>query len=94
MPPHIDSATLDERAEVFGALAAETVQHGPFSGAAAEKDVASEGQHAPGPAGPVPSQTVCFQMFPKSVIHPESSRLKISKSSGGPNYESGLWLAT
>ena len=36
----------------FDALAAESIQNGPFSGAAAEKDVAAEAQNAPAPGGP------------------------------------------
>ena len=92
VPPHIDSAILDESNYVFGALVAETLQNGPFFGPAAEKDVASEAQNAPGPAGPGAAQTFCFHVLLKNDIHPESSSLKISKSCGGPNYESGLWF--
>ena len=59
-PPHIDSATLDERAEVFDAVAAESVQTGGFVGAAAEKHDASEGQNSPGPSGSEASKSLVF----------------------------------
>ena len=49
--PHFDSASLRKGAQVFPALAAESIQSGPFSGAAAEKDIASEARNAPVPGG-------------------------------------------
>ena len=79
VPPFVDSGSLGEGVQVFGALAAEIVEKRPFSGAAAEKDVASEGQNAPGPAGPGAAQTHCFPMFSKNDIHPESSSLVTCK---------------
>ena len=53
MPLRFDSVTLVKGAKVFGALAVESVQNGPFSEAAAENNVASEAQNAPAPGGPV-----------------------------------------
>ena len=76
----------------MNALTSHTLRNRPFSGPAAENNVASETQNAPGPAGPGAAQTDCFQVFSNNNIHPESSSLKISKSCGGPNYESGLWF--
>ena len=82
LPPH--SATVVKGAELFDALAATSIQTGPFSGAAAEKDVASEARRAPVPGGPGASKTVCFQLFLKTEQHPGSARRKMSKSWVGP----------
>ena len=71
-------------AELFGAVAADSIQNGPFSGAAAEKDVASEARSAPVPGGPGASKTVCVPLFLKNDQHPGSARRKISKSWIGP----------
>ena len=68
VPPHIDSATLDERAEVFGALASETVRNGGFAGAAAEKHDVHEGQNAPGLAGSGVAKTLfLFSVFAQTT---------------------------
>ena len=80
MLPRLDSASSCEGAYVFSALAAESIQNGPFSGAAAEKDIASEAQNAPAPGGPGASQTVCVPVLLKNAVHPGSASRKISKS--------------
>ena len=84
VPPRLDSATLVKSSFVFDALAAESVQNAPFSGAAAEKDVASEARNAPVPGWPGASKTVCFPLFLKNEIHPGSASRKFSKSWAGP----------
>ena len=61
--PRVDSTTFGKLCLVFDALAAESVENGPFSGAAAEKDVASEARNAPVPGGPGASKSRCFQLF-------------------------------
>ena len=70
MPPRLDSATLIKLNFVVDALAAESVENEPFSGAAAEKDVAAEARNALVPGGPGASKTICFQLFLKNEIHP------------------------
>ena len=84
MPPRLDLATFVKFSFVFNAVAAESIQNGPFSGAATEKDVASEARNAPVPGGPGTSNTLCFQMFLENNIHPGSASRKISKSWVGP----------
>ena len=69
---------------VFYALAAESIQNGPFSGAAAEKDVASEATNEPVTGGPGASQTIYFPVFLKNEIHPGSASRKFSNLCGGP----------
>ena len=94
VPPRGDSGSLGESAEVAEALAAESVQNGPFSGATAENDVASEAQHAPGPAGPGASQNALFSNVSEQRDTPRIGKPgHLQKSYGGPNYENGLWLA-
>ena len=78
--PRVDPATLVKGNHVVRALAAESIQNGPFSGAAAEKDVASDARSAHVPGGPGASKTVCFQMFLKNEQHPGSACRKMSKS--------------
>ena len=84
MSPHVDSASLGKRGTVFGALSAHSIQNGPLSGAAVEKDVASEAQNAPAPGGPGASQTFVFQVFLKNETRLGSASRKISKSYVGP----------
>ena len=57
----------------FDALAAESIQNGPLSGAAAENNVASEARNAPGPGGPGASKTFLFALFLQNEIHPGSA---------------------
>ena len=83
-PPRLDSATLVKGNHVFDALAAESFQNGPFSGAAAEKDIASEARNAPVPGGPGASKTITFPLLLENEIHPGSASRKISKSWVGP----------
>ena len=49
-------------------------QNGPFSGAAAEKDVASEARSAPVPGGPKTAKTFCFLVFLNHEQHPGAAR--------------------
>ena len=84
VPPRLDSATFVKGPEICGAFAAESVQNGPFSGAAAENDVASAARNARAPGGPGASQTLCVSVFLKNEIHPGSASQKISKSYVGP----------
>ena len=63
VPPHIEAAIRDDGADVFGALTAESIRNSGFSGAAAEKHDASEGQNAPGPDGSGGSKTIVFCVF-------------------------------
>ena len=84
VPPRLDSAMLVKGNHMFNVLAAKSVQNGPFSGAAAEKYIASEARNAAVPGGPGASTTVCFQMFLKDKQHPGSARRKMSKSCVGP----------
>ena len=82
--PHVDPVPLVKGNHVFDALAAKSIKNSPFSGAVAEKDLASEARSAPVPGGPGASKTVCFQMFLKNDQHPGSARRKMSKSWIGP----------
>ena len=89
--PRVDSASLHNRGFVFGALAAETTQNGPFFGAAAKKDIASEARNAPAPDGPGASQTLCF-VFVINDLHIGSASRKKSKSYSVQKCVNGVWL--
>ena len=82
--PHVDPVPLVKRAKLFDGLAAKSIKNGPFSGAAAEKEVRSEARGAPVPGGPGATKTGCFQMFLKNEQHPGSACRKMSKSYVGP----------
>ena len=79
------SASLGEGAQVCFALATESFQNGPLSGAAADKDVASEAQNAPAAGWPGASQKFDFPMFLISEIHLGSASRKNSKPHVCPN---------
>ena len=74
VPPRLDSGTL-VIFFVFDALAGDHIQNGPFSGAVAEKDVASEARHAPVPGGAGASK-----MFLFSIVFEKRYTPRIGKS--------------
>ena len=63
---NVDSATLVKGNRVVRDPAAESIQNGPVSGAAAEKEIRFDARGAPVPGGPGAAKTVCFQLFLKN----------------------------
>ena len=95
-PPHIEAAPRDDGAEVGGALAAESICNSGFSGAAAEKHDASEGQNAPSPDGPGRLKTIVFVCVCVCVragdIKQQSRSMFFLQSIGSAFYESAPCL--
>ena len=91
-PPHSD--TVVKGAELFDALAAESIKNGPFSGAAAEKEVRSEARGAPVSGGSGASKTFCFQVFLKKKTSntPDPQAGKCPNRMSAQKCPSGLWL--
>ena len=70
--PHVDPVPLVKGNHVFAALAAKSIQNGPFSGAAAEKEIRSEARNALVPGGPAHrKRIVCLLMFLKTTDTPD-----------------------